>query len=115
MKIERSNTEDLILQEIGKRFEHRRIELGITQEVAAKQAGISKRTIERIEKGKDCQFSTLIRLLRVIDLVEQLEQLVPESTPSPMMMLKLKGKIRQRASSRAVPKVKKTWQWGDEQ
>ena len=114
MKIERQNTEAFILQELGKRLERRRIELDITQEKAAKQAGISKRTIERIEEGKDLQLSTLIRLLRILGLVEQLEQLVPEDHLSPMMLLKLKGKIRRRASSRTAPKIKKTWQWGDE-
>ena len=114
MKIEKQITDKTILQELGQRLAHRRVELGITQSEVAEQAGVGKRTIERIEAGGDIQFTTLIRLLRVLDLFDNLEQLVPEISISPMKLLKLKGRQRQRASSKKATKLSKSWHWGDE-
>jgi transcriptional regulator with XRE-family HTH domain len=66
----------------------------------AEQAGVSKRTVERIEAGATAQMSTLIRLLRALELLDRLETLVPESGPRPMDLVKLKGKARKRASGK---------------
>ena len=53
--------------------------------------------------------------LRVLDLVERFDLLVPESVPSPVEQLKLLGRKRQRASAKRVTTAsQKKWQWGDE-
>ena len=114
MKIEKLNTTPTILAEIGQRIAHRRIEMRLTQAVAAERAGIGKRTLEAIEAGNDCQFSSLISLLRVLNLFEHLNQLVPEATISPMEMLKMQGKQRKRASSPKTVTKKQPWKWKDE-
>ena len=113
MKIEKPMTPDAILVELGRRLARRRLDLGLTQAQAAEQAGVGKRTVERIEAGDDTQVSTLIRLLRVLDLVDELEHLVPETGPRPMELLKLKGKERRRASSRRRHTPHGAWQWGE--
>ena len=51
MKIEGLLTDEAILAELGKRFAQRRLELQLTQEMLAEQAGVSKRTVERVEAG----------------------------------------------------------------
>jgi transcriptional regulator with XRE-family HTH domain len=108
-------TDDAILAEIGKRIARYRIDSQITQADLAKQAGVSKRTVERVEAGATAQFSTIIRILRVLDFMEGLEKLVPEPLPRPMELLKQKGKVRQRVStSRRPDKAPKKWSWGDE-
>jgi transcriptional regulator with XRE-family HTH domain len=108
-------TDDAILAEIGKRIARYRIDSQITQADLAKQAGVSKRTVERVEAGATAQFSTIIRILRVLDLMEGLENLIPKPIPRPMELLKQKGKVRQRAStSRRPDKTSKKWSWGDE-
>ena len=100
MKIEKQTSPETIVAELGERLSRRRVELGITQAQAADQAGVGKRTIERIEAGYDTQLTTLIRLLRVLDLADHLDQLIPEATPTPMAMLKHQAKPRKRATSR---------------
>jgi transcriptional regulator with XRE-family HTH domain len=115
MKIEKQTATETILLELGKRIAHRRIEQGMTQAQSAEQAGVGKRTVERIESGGDIQLTTFIRLLRILDVVDNLDQLIPEATPSPMEMLKHQAKPRKRASARKQNKPKKTWKWGDEQ
>jgi transcriptional regulator with XRE-family HTH domain len=108
-------TDDAALAEIGKRIARYRIDSRMTQAELAEQAGVSKRTVERIEAGASVQFSTVIRILRVLDLLQGLDRMIPEPVPRPLDLLKQKGKVRQRASSSKPPeKAPKKWSWGDE-
>ena len=108
-------TDDAVLAEIGKRIARYRIDSQMTQAELAEQAGVSKRTVERIEAGASVQFSTVIRILRVLDLLQGLDRMIPEPAPRPLDLLKQKGKVRQRASSSKPPeKAQKKWTWGDE-
>jgi len=114
MKITNLLTEDAVLTELGARITHRRVELQLTQAAVADQAGIAKRTLERMEAGGTSQLSTLVRVLRVLDAVSGLDDLIPEAGPSPMALLKQKGKARQRASGkRAAQATVKPWQWDE--
>lgn len=112
MKIEPLLTDETILAELGGRLTQRRLELQLTQAALAEQAGVSKRTIERVEGGATTQLSTFIRILRVLDLLEGLETLLPEIGPRPMDLIKLKGKERQRASRKRELKSDEPWKWG---
>ncbi|NHQ59675.1 helix-turn-helix domain-containing protein [Chlorobium sp. BLA1] len=114
MKIEGLLSDEAILGELGKRLAQRRLELQLTQEMLAEQAGVSKRTVERVEAGATAQMSTMIRILRVLGLLDRMEALVPESGARPMDLLRLKGKARKRASGRRKPTDEKPWTWGDE-
>jgi transcriptional regulator with XRE-family HTH domain len=114
MKITPQSTDDAVLAEIGKRLSARRIELELTQAALAEQAGIAKRTLERMEAGHSSQLSSLIRILRVLELMPGLNSLIPETGPSPMDLLKREGKVRQRASGKRGRKsTDKSWQWND--
>lgn len=114
MKIEKLLTDEAILAELGGRLAQRRLELQHTQEMLAEQAGVSKRTVERIEAGATTQMSTLIRLLRVLELLDRLETLVPEAGPRPMDLVKLKGNARKRARGKRKSTKEEPWHWGDE-
>jgi len=114
MKIEGLLTDESILTELGGRLAQRRLELQFTQEMLAEQAGVSKRTVERIETGGTAQMSTLIRILRALELLDRLETLVPEAVPRPMDLVRLKGKARKRAGGKRQAAAEGPWQWGDE-
>ena len=104
-----------ILADIGHRLGRRRVELELTQADLAREAGVSKRTVERIEAGESVQTANLIRILRVMGLLEALNAAIPEAGPRPMDLLKLRGKERQRASSKKRKKeLGEEWSWGDE-
>ncbi len=114
MKITQLLTDDAVLAEIGRRMAARRIDLALTQAALAEQAGIAKRTLERMEAGHSSQLASLIRVLRVLDAMPGLEGLIPESGPRPMELLKRAGKARQRASGKRGQKgTSKTWRWDD--
>ncbi len=114
MKIEGLLIDEVILEELGRRLAQRRIELQFTQADLAEQAGVSKRTVERIEAGATTQLSTFIRILRVLELLDRLETLVPEVGPRPMDLINLKGKARKRASGKRKSSDDGPWTWGDE-
>jgi transcriptional regulator with XRE-family HTH domain len=102
-----------VLEMFGRRLNRRRIELHITQADLADRAGVSKRTVERMENGAAVQTLSLVRVLRVLDLLRVLDQLVPETGPRPMDLLKLKGKDRKRASTGGSgARSPKKWSWG---
>jgi DNA-binding XRE family transcriptional regulator len=116
MKITPELTDKAVLQEIASRLERHRIESELTQAALATQAGVAKRTIERIERGHTADFVTLIRVLRVLNLTDGLENLVPPLSPSPMALLKLRGRERRRVSVRKPERAKTAsppWTWAN--
>lgn len=116
MKISIKETDAVVLTELGKRLTTARLSHNLTQSQLADQAGVSKRTVERLEAGAvAAQLSGFIRVCRALNLLDRFDLLLPETGPSPMTQLKLRGKERRRASRTNTKKspVRK-WQWGDE-
>ena len=113
MKLDATLTDKAILAEIGTRIARRRLDFQLTQANLAEQAGISKRTLERVEAGLTAQFSTIVRIFRVLDLLPALDQVIPGAGPRPLEVVKNKGKIRQRVSLRGK-KPDEPWSWDDE-
>ena len=112
MNISKILADDAILAEIGARVARRRLDFQLTQADVAEQAGVAKRTVERIEAGASAQMSSIVRILRVLDLLPGLDRMIPEAGPRPMSLLKQKGKVRQRASRRRrSDRSNKPWSW----
>jgi transcriptional regulator with XRE-family HTH domain len=109
-------TADAFLGEIGGRLARVRLDRNLTQRELADQAGVSKRTVERLESGAAAtQLSGFIRVCRALGLLERFDALVPDSLPSPIAQVKLRGRLRRRASSAKTPAPSsKKWTWGDE-
>lgn len=100
-----------VLQEVGARLAQYRLNRNLTQQALAREAGVSLRTLNRIECGEPSQTANMLRVLRVLGLLTNLGLLVPEPPVSPIQQLKLKGKVRQRASSAAPARVAEPWSW----
>ena len=81
MRITPLTTDDALLAELGARVEHARLSRDWAQARLAEEAGIGERTLKRLEAGEG---TTLRNFLRVLDLVDGLEALVPEPGPSPV-------------------------------
>lgn len=115
MKISAQLTDEAVLQELGGRLAGLRIEHNLTQAALAEQAGVSKRTIERLESGEVAtQLSGFLRVCRALGLLERFETLLPESVPGPMAQLKQAGRKRQRATGkRGVTENPGKWTWGE--
>jgi transcriptional regulator with XRE-family HTH domain len=117
MKISRDLSDKAILREVGSRLAASRLARNLTQAALAEEAGVSKRTVERLESGEvAARLSGLVRVCRALDMVDRLDSLVPSPTVSPVEQLKLAGRRRKRASGRRRPvtSAKGKWRWGDE-
>jgi len=109
-------SDDAILSELGHRLAQYRLNRNLTQEALAKEAGISERTLHRIEHGHPSHITNTIRILRALDMLGNLEALIPEPAISPIQQVKMLGKKRQRASSPSEKsKQKSPWSWRDDE
>jgi transcriptional regulator with XRE-family HTH domain len=87
-----------ILGEFGGRISRQRLNRNLTQIELAGLAGVSIIVVQRLERGQGCTLESLIRVLRALGQIEQLDLFLPEPGISPIQLAKLKGKERMRAS-----------------
>jgi|SRR6187399_3063438 len=118
MNITEQVSDEAILRELGRRLAAARLGRNLTQAALAVEAGVSKRTVERLESGEvAARLSGFVRVCRALGLVARLDLLIPSSpTTSPIEQLKLAGRRRKRASGRRgrPAAAKRKWTWGDE-
>lgn len=115
MRISSQLTDAAVLKELGGRLADARLRRNLTQAALAEEAGVSKRTVERLESGQVAtQLSGFLRVCRVLGVLERFETLLPAPAPSPMEQLRQQGRKRRRASgSRTLVVEEKPWTWGE--
>ena len=91
MKLTEFHTDEQILQELGTRLKTERIRQKMTQETFAKNCGVAKSTVERLEKGESVQLANLLKMLRTLHQLSGIELLLPVTEPSPMEYLYAKN------------------------
>ena len=106
-------TDEAILAELGARLSSARLSRDLTQAQLARDAGVSKRTVERMEAGHSAQLTSFIRILRTLDSLDGLASLLPPPEPGPMDLLRRAGKRPQRATGAGAP-TDEPWTWGEE-
>ncbi|MCP4572147.1 MAG: helix-turn-helix domain-containing protein [bacterium] len=116
MNFTNETSDDAILVELGERLARLRLNRNTTQSALADEAGISLRTLQRLEDGQPTQLVNLVRVARALDLLENLEALVPAPAPSPLQQIARRGRERRRASSRPNRReIPEPWSWEDEE
>jgi transcriptional regulator with XRE-family HTH domain len=106
-------SDEAILADLGERLSSARLSRDLTQAQLAREAGVSKRTVERMEAGQSGQLTSLVRILRALRRLEGLDLLLPPPQPSPMDLLRRAGKAPQRATGKGRPEGE-PWSWADE-
>lgn len=101
-------SEKAVLAELGRRIQTRRLNGNLAQAEVAGKAGISRRALQNLENGRGCTLSLLIRVLRALGQLAQLEAFLPEPGISPIQLAKLKGRERRRAS--VARRRQKVWE-----
>ena len=115
MATTRDQPDSAVLAQLGDRLSRLRLQRNLTQAQLAREAGVSKRTLIRLENGESSQVTNLIRVIRALGLLGNFGALIPPPLASPIDQLRSKAKERRRASPRAKrvgPST--TWTWGDE-
>jgi transcriptional regulator with XRE-family HTH domain len=105
-----------VLAMLGERIAQTRLQRNFSQAQLARDAGIHRNTVVNVEAGKPVSTENFLRILRALDLLAGVDQLVPATEPSPIELLRMEGKQRKRAGtqrgeSHAPPRP---WRWGDE-
>lgn len=96
-----SKTDSEILKELGGRLRSYRLQMNLTQAELATRAGVSRTTIRDAELGKDAQLSTLVKFLRALGRLDNLDAFLPAPSVSPIQLIKRQGRPRQRARKSA--------------
>jgi transcriptional regulator with XRE-family HTH domain len=129
MRLDEIMTDDAVLAELGRRLERHRLERNWTQVEMASEAGVGQATVQRAERGESVQMTSMIKLLRALELLAGLDLAIPESIDLPIARLEREQrKVRRRArgrrgrrggppqagsADRAEP-AEEPWRWGQE-
>jgi len=93
-----------VLREIGTRIRRERLSQNLTQAFLAGQAGVSRRVILDLEKGKGCGLGAFVEILRALRKLDQLDAFLPDLGISLLQLAKVKGRERRRATGRRARK-----------
>jgi transcriptional regulator with XRE-family HTH domain len=96
-----------------KRIEGIRLSRNLTQARLAREAGVSLRTIGRLENGEGVSLDTFIRVMTALGIQESLAVLLPDPSVRPVERVGTGGRQRKRARPRAAENETPPWSWGD--
>lgn len=100
-------TDLAIVEQIGRFIKHTRLSKNKTQEQLATAAGLNRWTISKIENGESVTLTSLIQLLRALDVLYVLDNFKVNESISPLAYAKLKKEQRLRARNNASKSINK--------
>ena len=106
-------TSQAILNELARRVKNYRLDMELSQAEFARKAGVSLRSIVNFESGADVKFSNFIKILKALEIADNLEVLIPDVTKRPSFFLESK-KHKQRARKNKKAEESSGFKWGDE-
>ena len=106
-------TSDQIEAALFKRLESIRLSRNITQAQLAEEAGVSPRTIGRLEKGQGVSVDTFIRIMMALNIQQNLEALLPDPSVRPIERIGMGAAERKRARPTKSIDELPTWSWGN--
>lgn len=96
-----------ILNVIGTRVKQERLNQNRTQETLAEEARVGLNVIKNLESGEGCTLASLIRILRSLGKLDQLDMFLPEPGISPVQLAKFAGQQRREASGKRGRPIKR--------
>lgn len=89
-------TNSAILRTLGERLKEYRLRRNLQQTELAHLAEVNISTVARLEKGQNVMIDSYIRIMRILDMLDNLDEFIPEPPRSPILLKKLMGKKRKR-------------------
>src|SRR3984885_3407865 len=80
---------------LGEQIQSLRLSRNLDQRHTAEKAGISEKALRNLEAGRGSTVETLLRTLKSLDSLEGIRMLAPDTTVSPIALLR-HAKARQR-------------------
>lgn len=106
-------TSNQIEAALCRRLESIRLSRNITQAQLAEEAGVSPRTIGRLEKGQGVSMDTFIRVMIALRIQQSLEALLPDPSVRPMERVGMGAEERKRARPAKSIDDPAAWSWGN--
>ncbi|MBE0506767.1 MAG: helix-turn-helix transcriptional regulator [Marinospirillum sp.] len=110
MRLSSIKTAPALAAALGERLRQARLNADLTQAQVALVAGISAKAVTSAERGNS-QLETFIAIMQALGLTDQLDLFLPEQPPSPIMMAKLAGKKRKRATGDGFKPENRNYEW----
>ena len=98
MRIRQTSRTSSVLQELGRRIERLRLQRNQSLADLAAAAGVGSATLQRLESGRNANLSTLVRVLRAMNRLSDLDNVIPEIEVSPFEISGSRKTPRRRAS-----------------
>ena len=95
-----SMSDKALIKTMGVFIKHHRLNQNSTQDEVSVAAGISRSTLSLLERGETTSLSTLIQILRVLDLLYVMDVFKIQEQISPIVLAKLEKQKRQRARNK---------------
>lgn len=92
--------DNAIIGIIGEFIKQKRLQENKSQADLAKEAGLNRSTLVQIENGESIRLTSLIQILRVLNLLHLLDVFTVEDKISPIEYARLKENKRLRASKK---------------
>jgi len=106
-----SMSDKALSETIGAFIKQNRLEQNRTQGEVAEQAGISRSTLSLLEKGESVTVSTLIQVLRVLELLHLMNSFEITTQFSPLELAKLEQEKRVRARGKKITNDNSASEW----
>jgi len=98
MKIRQTTRTPAVLAEVGQRVERLRLRQNVTLAALAESAGVGTATLQRLESGHSVNLSTLVQVLRALNRLGDLDNIIGDVEVSPFELTGKRKQPRQRAS-----------------
>ena len=99
-----------LMETIGNFVQHHRLNQNRSQSDVSKAAGISRSTLSLLERGEKTSLNSLIKVLRVLDLLHVMDVFRVSNEISPVEYARLQKKKRIRARSNKI-NTNKNLEW----
>lgn len=99
-----------ISTELGNRLKQARLNLNLTQDELAEQAGLGRKVVIRAEQG-NVTLVNFVSMMVAMGIDQSLDLFLPPQPISPIELAKLQGKQRQRASGSIKDGTVKGLKW----
>jgi len=95
-----SMSDNALVETIGKFVKHHRLNQNRSQSYVSTAAGISRSTLSLLERGEKISLGSLIKVLRVLDLLHIMNVFKIDNEISPIEYARLQKNKRKRARSK---------------
>ena len=102
-----------LMHDLGSRLERFRLSQNLRQEDVAREAGVSRITVGKLEGGDGGSLDTFLRVMRALGLGDRILDLVPDASLSPMQVKTERTTQRRRARRPDPDKADVPWTWSD--